>query len=101
MMDIGSLDIRGLTRRGYRRGVLQTRALDGQDHDFNCRFAQDQGVLPCSCRQGNGPGSAWYLDWRRWSMVRVNPGWWARHREEPKWPVPVGPGKSRIEGWDF
>lgn len=85
---------------GYRRGVLQQVGLDNMQHDFTCRFITENGVLPCSCRRAFAPESEWWFAWKRWSAVRVNPGWWARHREGPDWPIQVTQYSCWISGWD-
>lgn len=106
-INIGNLDIANLAVCGtlnsgpQHRHVLQLQGLDGEKHDFHCQFVQERGVLPCSCRPENAKGSSWFWVWRRWALVRVNPGWWARNRKEPSWPVRVGPYTAWIEGWDL
>lgn len=98
---IGGLDVRTLeAARPKPHGMLRVEGLDHQLHDFTCGFVQDQGILPCSCRPYQGKGSEWFLAWKRWSAVRINPGWWARHREEPEWPIQVTPYSCWITGWD-
>lgn len=75
--------------------------IDQLQHDPMCDFTQERGVLPCSCSPDRGRGSRWFRVWHRWSLVRINPGWWARNREEPKWPIEIDGKHAWISGWDL